>query len=159
MKTGGKIAVVIGGVAVVGLGVGAYFMFRKTGEEIEAMSVNPADVVPVQSTGGIPVLSSFPITDIGTPVDAPNTGLTSIGISNRPSANGIPKTGIARITGGKYAGTFDIKGTWIDANGNVGAVYVSPEQLPLDPSILTGTGSRRYDKTMKETGVNVQILG
>jgi len=56
----------------------------------------------------------------------------------RPEANSITKGNMVRITRmDKYNGTYSVSGTWIDTNGNLGALYLS------SPNVTTANTTNR----------------
>jgi len=163
MTKGTKIGLSIGlgALALAGIGTGLYLAFRKSEDKDVSTLSNDNDnniVLDEFSINGETPIGTYPIINIGTPADAINSGLTSIGLSNRTVKGSLDKGYVARITGGKYAGDYDIESFWNDANGNIGAIYIPSAQLQLDRSLLTGTGARRYDKSMNNKGINVEVF-
>ena len=113
-------------VLLAGLGVGAYFMFRKKPTDTDTEDDNTPDV------GVDPNLSEYQAWKLGY-LSNRDTGKHAVHLVNRPSKDTIVSGDTVRISGtsGEFDGDFTVSSVWIDASNNVGAVYLP---IPYTPN-------------------------
>ena len=131
MKKGLKIGLILGGT---GIAIAStIFIIKK---------VKGGSTGSGSSSGGGSSVWSGKITDLGIPKSG---GLTSIGIKgdDRPPEFTFGVGNTFTLKGTNYDGTYPVEGTWIDSNGNIGAIY-SNQVIPTGATKDTG-GSRLYE--------------
>lgn len=133
--------IIIISVITIGLGVGAYFMFRKPTSEDDEGEIEDVGVDEFN-----PDNSQYQAWKLGY-LSQRDTGKHAVHLLNRPTKDSIVAGDTVRISGtdGAFDGDFNVSSVWIDADNNVGALY-----LPI-PYTPTGNTDRTYqDKGMLE---------
>ncbi len=134
--------IILVSVLTIGLGVGAYFMFRKPkdGED------NEGEIEDVGVDEFNPDNSEYQAWKLGY-LSQRDTGKHAVHLLNRPTKGTIVAGDTVRISGtdGSFDGDFKVSSVWIDTSNNIGALY-----LPI-PYTPTGNVDRTYqDKGMLE---------
>lgn len=146
-----KIIIGVVGAVVIG-GLVWYFTRKKSEDDVDTIDVDAEDVT---NTSGGATSGTAPSKVTAPTINLPNNsypmgylskrdnGKHAVHLNNRPAEGTIKAGDKVKITGTTFDGTYSVSGVWLDANKNVGALY-----LPIS---YTPTGND--DRTFQNKGV------